>query len=78
MLVMWQKMYEISFQLIGANSYHVKLENERFTAARSGFRQNFKYENSRSSFDRLRQKFAPKSVPHMQHDYFSSFSKSNH
>ena len=31
-----------------------------------------------SSFGRLRQNIAPKSVPHVQHDYFSSFNQSNH
>ena len=31
-----------------------------------------------SSFGRLRQKIAPKSVPLMQHDFFSSFNQSNH
>ena len=30
------------------------------------------------SFGRLRQNIAPKSVPHVRHDYFSSFSQSNH
>ena len=30
------------------------------------------------SFGRLRQKFAPKSVPHVEHDYFSPFKQSNH
>ena len=31
-----------------------------------------------SSFGRLRQNIAPKSVPHVQHDCFSSFNQSNH
>ena len=33
-------------------------------------RQNLKFENFTSSFGRLRQKIAPKSMPHVQHDYF--------
>ena len=41
-------------------------------------RQNLKYENFTSSFGRLRQNIAPKSVPHVQHDYFYSFNQSNH
>ena len=57
---------------------HVKSKNERFTAASSCCRQNLKYENFTSSFCRLRQNMAPKSVQHVQHDYFSSFNKSNH
>ena len=36
------------------------------------------YEDFMSSFGRLRQNVAPKSVPHVQHDYFSSFNQSNH
>ena len=34
--------------------------------------------NFTSSFGRLRQNIARKSVPHVQHDYFSSFNQSNH
>ena len=49
----------------------------RFTAAVSRCRRNLRYENF-SSYGRLRQNIAPKSVPHVQHDYFSSFSLSNH
>ena len=52
--------------------------NERFTAASFRCHQNLKYENFTSSFGRLRQNIAPKSVPHVQHDYFSSFNQSNH
>ena len=37
-----------------------------------------KYENFTTSFGRLRQNIAPKSVPHVQHDYFSSLNQSNH
>ena len=33
---------------------------------------------SRRRLADLRQNIAPKSVPHVQHDYFSSFSQSNH
>ena len=39
---------------------------------------NLKYENVRSSIGRLRQDIAPKSAPHVQHDYFPSFNQSNH
>ena len=56
------------------NGFHVKAKNERFTAASSRCRQNLKYENFTSSFGRLRQNIALKSVPHVQHDYFSSFN----
>ena len=48
------------------------VENKSFTTIRLRSRQNLKYEVLRSSFGRLRQKIAPKSVPHVQHDYFST------
>ena len=41
-------------------------------------RQNLKYENFTSSFGRLRQNIAPKSVLRVQHDYFSSFNQLNY
>ena len=53
-------------------------KKKRFNTASSRCRQNLKYENFPSSFGRLRQNIAPKSVPHVQHDYFSSFNQSNH
>ena len=59
---MFVTLYETGeghFCLLGTNSFHVKAENERFTAAGSRCRQNFKYENFTPSFGRLRQKFAP-------------------
>ena len=63
------------FRLLGTNGFHVKAKNERFTAASSRCRQNLKYENLTWSFGRLHQNIAPKSVPHVQHDYFSSFNQ---
>ena len=67
MLVALYKTDEVSFHLIGTNGFHAKAKNERFTAARSGCRQNFKYENFTSSFGKLRQKIAPKSLQHVKH-----------
>jgi len=58
-------------------SLMLKLPNKRFTAAGFGCRPNLKYGNFTLSFGGLRQKIAPKSVPHVQHDYFSSFNQSN-
>ena len=75
MLVKLYKIGGVRFRLFGTSSFHVKTKNERFTAACLRCRQNFKYENFSSSFARLRQNIAPKSV---QHDYFSSFNQSNH
>ena len=78
MLTTLYKIGEVHFRLLGTNSFHVKAKSERFTAASSRCRQNLKYENFTSSFGRARQNIAPKSVPHVQHDYFFSFNQSNH
>ena len=50
------------------------LQNERFTAAGSPCRHNFKYVNF-TSLGRLCRKSAAKSVPHVQDDYFSLFNQ---
>ena len=78
MLIALYKIGGVHFRLLGTNGFHVKAKNERFTAVSSRCRQNLKYENFTSSFGRLRQNTAPKRVPHVQHDYFSSFNQSNH
>ena len=78
MLITLNKIGGVHFCLLGTNGFHVKAKNERFTPASSRCRQNLKYENFTSSFGRLRQNIAPKSVPHVQHDYFFSFNQSNH
>ena len=67
-----------ALSLAGTNGFYEKAKSERFTAASFRCRQKLKYENFTSSFSRLRQNIAPKSVPHVQHDYFSSFNQSNH
>ena len=77
MLITLRKIGEPHFRLLGTNGFHAKAKSQRFTAARSRCRPNLKYENFTSSFGRLRQKGAPKSVPHVRHDYFSSFNQSN-
>ena len=41
-------------RLLGTNGFHVKAENERFTAEVSRCRRNLKYENFTSSLGRLR------------------------
>ena len=50
------------FRLLCTNGFHVKANNERFIVASSRCRQNLKYENFTSSFPRVRQTIAPKSV----------------
>ena len=77
MLVTLYKTGEVHFRLPDTNGFHVKAKNQRFTAAGSRCRQNFKNENLTSLFDRLRQKIASESVRHVQHDYFSLFNQSN-
>ena len=78
MLITLYTIGGVQIRLLGTNGFHVMAKNERSTAASFRCRQNFKYENSTSSFGRLRQNIAPKSVPHVQHDYYSSFNQSNH
>ena len=77
MLVALYKVDEVHFRLLGTNGFTIKAKNQRFTAEGSRCHQNLKYENFTSSFSRLRQKIAVKSVLHLQHDYFSSFNQSN-
>ena len=43
-LVTLNKIGEVCFHLIGTNAFHVKTENERFTAVGSRFRQNLNVE----------------------------------
>ena len=74
LLVTLHKIGEVHFRLLGTNGFLVKAKNERFTAAGWRCRQNLKYENFSSLFGRLHQKIALKSVPHVQHDYFSLFN----
>ena len=78
MLATFYKIGGVHFSMLCTNGFHVKAKIERFTAASSCCCQKLKYENFTSSFARLRQSIAPKSVPHVQHDYFSSFNQSNH
>ena len=71
MLVVLYKIGEVHFLFRDTNhrsGSHAKAKNERFTAAGLPCRQNLKTKNFRSSFGRLRQKFSPKSMPHVQHD----------
>ena len=79
-LVALYKIGGVHFRWLGTNGFQVKAENERFTAASSRYRQNLKELKFHvdSSFGRLRQNIASKSVPHVQHNYFSSFNQSNH
>ena len=72
------KIGEVHFRLLGTNGFHVKAKNGRFAAAGSRCPQNLKYENFTSLFGRLCQKITAKSVPHVQHDYFSLFNQSDH
>ena len=77
MLITLYKIGELHFRLLGKNGFHIKAKSERFTTASSRCCQNLKYENFTLTFCRLSHNIAPKSVPHVQHNYFSSFNKSN-
>ena len=65
MFVTLYKIGEVHCRLVGTDGFHAKAKNERFTAAGSRCRLNLKYENFTASFSRLRQKIAPKSLPHV-------------
>ena len=54
MLVKLYKIGKVHFQLLGMNGFHVKAENERFTAAGLHCHQNLRYENFVPTFGRLR------------------------
>ena len=71
MLVTLYEIGKIYFGLLGTNGFHVKAEKKRFTALGSSCRQNLNV-----VIWQTRQKIAPKSVPHVQHDHFSSFNQS--
>ena len=77
MLFLLCEIIKVSFYLICTNGIHVKVvENVRFFATTSLCRQNLKFENLTSLFGKLRQGIVLKWVPHVQHDYFSSFNRS--
>ena len=56
MLVMLYEIGGVHFRLLGANGFHLKAKNERFTAAGSLCRQNIAFEKFTSSFDILDEK----------------------
>ena len=59
------KIGGVHFRLFGTKGFHAKAKTGTFTAASLRCRQNLKCENFTSSFARLRQNIAPKSVPHV-------------
>ena len=59
----------------GRRAVEVNTENKRFTVVCSRCR---KFRNFTLSFGRLRQRIVLKCVPHVQHDYFSSFNQLDH
>ena len=76
MLFPLYEIIKVSFHLICTNGIHVKIvENVRFFATTLLCRQNLKVENLTSLFGKLRQRNVLKCVPHVQHDYFSSFNQ---
>ena len=78
MLVTLYKIGEVHFRLLGANGFHAKAKNEKVYCcwlALSSETQKCKFH---VFIWQTKSKIAPKSVPHVQHDYFSSFNQSNH
>ena len=75
MLVPLGEMGEaVSIHLSSKNGLHVKVKNERFTAASSLCRQDVAI-NMKDCVEKLN---ALESVPHMKQGYFSLFNQSNH
>ena len=58
MLVKLYKIRKVYFRLLGTKGFHIKEEDERFTAAGLRCRQNIKYENFTPSFGKIREKIA--------------------
>ena len=78
MLFTLYKIGEVYFRLLGMNGFHLKAKNERYDAEGLRSLQNLKYENFYDVVWQTKSKIAPKSVPHVQHDYISTFNQSNH
>jgi len=77
MLVTLHEMCKVPFRLLGRNGFHLTAESERFTSAGSRYRQSLKFEKIHSCpLTDFVKKIAPKSVPHVQQVYFSSFNQS--
>ena len=70
-------MGEVTFAVL-ARTGSMKRQRMKFYYCVLHCRQNLKNQNSTLSFSGLRQKIAPKSVQHVQNDYFSSFNRSKH
>ena len=64
-------MGKVSWKEIGTNGFRVKIENERFSAACLGCRQNFKFGDFTSSLCRGPLTYLLKCVLHVQHDYYA-------
>ena len=62
----------------GRSADEVHITNERCAVVFSRCRLNLNFGIFTSSFGRLRQRIVLKYVPHVQHDYWSSFNQSNH
>ena len=64
------------FKWTGISAVEVNIENERITVACSRC-ENLKFRNFTLSFSSSRQRIVLKCMPHVQHDYFSSFNQSD-
>ena len=80
MLVPVYKIGEVHFPLLGTNGFHAKAKNERFTATGPDrvVVRTCKIETFHVVVCQITSNIAPKSVPHVQHDYFSSVDGAYH
>ena len=72
------KIGGVHFRLLATNGFHVKSKDWKIYCGELVLSSEAQIWKFTSSFARLRRNISPKSVPHVQHDYFSSFNQSNH
>ena len=69
---------KLRYRWTDRSSVELNIENARFTVGCSHCHRNLKFGNFTLSLGKLCQIIVLKCVPHMQHNYFSSFNQSNH
>ena len=77
-LVAFYTVENLCLRWTGENAVESNEASERFTVGVHVVVRTLNLEISRYSFRTLRQMIPLKYVPHVQHDYFSSFTQSDH
>ena len=77
-LVILYKTGDVYLCLLGTNGYHMKTKNERFTAQAHVIVRTSNMKILRCRLADHKQQIAPKSVLHVQYDYFSLINQSNY